>query len=196
MLKLSVSVCSFCLLMATVLADLQVVVPDSTYAVEADGGSVGGPSTPSGEQNVPGDESRSAGADNVNADRVDITNVIRPSLSVVSATNPLATTSIQHHILPAQTIPLPLTISTRPGLRTVIAPETITIHEPTVAKVGEVVHKIPTAVSHQSQTVVHKHADIVTPIVAPAVRTISSQVVRAYHTPLVYAAQVPVVVQS
>ncbi|XP_037938950.1 keratin, type II cytoskeletal 1-like [Teleopsis dalmanni] len=95
--------------------------------------------------------------------------------------------SIRHHILPAQAIPLPLTISTRPGLRTVIAPETITIQQAGIAKVGEVVQKIPTAVSHQSQTIVHKHADVVTPIVAPAVRTITSQVVKTYHTPLVYA---------
>ncbi|XP_036337794.1 retinin [Rhagoletis pomonella] len=109
-----------------------------------------------------------------------------PSSSSSSAT-------IQHHILPAETIPLPITISTRPGLRTVIAPETITIRESTLAKVGEVVQKIPTAVSHQSQTVVHKHARVVTPIVAPAVRTITSQVLRAYHTPLILAPQTSVV---
>ncbi|TMW47843.1 hypothetical protein DOY81_007077 [Sarcophaga bullata] len=98
--------------------------------------------------------------------------------------------TIQHRILPAESIPLPITISTRPGLRTVIAPETLTVQQPGIAKVGEVVQQIPTAVSHQRQTVVHNHARVVTPIVAPAVRTLSSQIVRAYHTPLVYAPHV------
>ncbi|KAI8120137.1 hypothetical protein FF38_09542 [Lucilia cuprina] len=111
--------------------------------------------------------------------------------SSLSSSSPLAsarsTTTIQHRILPAESIPLPITISTRPGLRTVIAPETITIQQPGIAKVGEVVQQIPTAVSHQRQTVVHNHARVVTPIVAPAVRTVTSQIVRAYHTPLVYA---------
>ncbi|XP_065361758.1 retinin [Calliphora vicina] len=101
-----------------------------------------------------------------------------------------STATIQHRILPAESIPLPITISTRPGLRTVIAPETITIQQPSIAKVGEVVQQIPTAVSHQRQTVVHNHARVVTPIVAPAVRTVTSQIVRAYHTPLVYAPHV------
>ncbi|XP_005182648.1 mucin-7 [Musca domestica] len=125
----------------------------------------------------------------------------RPSVLVsssttaqASASSPLvsarSSTTIQHRILPAETIPLPITISQRPGLRTVIAPETITIQQPIIARVGEVVQQIPTAVSHQRQTVVHKHARVVTPIVAPAVRTLTSQIVRAYHTPLVYAPQV------
>ncbi|KAI8041468.1 retinin [Drosophila gunungcola] len=68
-------------------------------------------------------------------------------------------------------VPLPLILATRNGLRTVL-----TIQEPTVAKVGEVVQHVPTAISHQSQTVVHDHRRLVTPIVAPAVRT--TQVVR------------------
>ncbi|KAM7356301.1 retinin [Cochliomyia hominivorax] len=111
-----------------------------------------------------------------------------------SSSSPVASArssaTIQHRILPAESIPLPITISTRPGLRTVIAPETITIQQPGIAKVGEVVQQIPTAVSHQRQTVVHNHARVVTPIVAPAVRTVTSQIVRAYHTPLVYAPHV------
>ncbi|KAH8295633.1 hypothetical protein KR018_000659 [Drosophila ironensis] len=68
-------------------------------------------------------------------------------------------------------VPLPLIVAARNGLRTVL-----TIQEPAVAKVGEVVQHVPTAVSHQSQTVVHDHRRLVTPIVAPAVRT--TQVVR------------------
>lgn len=117
------------------------------------------------------------------------------SSATASANTPLARSSatVQHRILPAETIPLPITISTRPGVRTVIAPETITIQQPTIAKVGEVVQHIPSAVSHQRQTVVHKHARVVTPIVAPAVRTVTSQIVRAYHTPLVFAPQNPTI---
>ncbi|XP_017098274.2 retinin isoform X1 [Drosophila bipectinata] len=68
-------------------------------------------------------------------------------------------------------VPLPLIVAARNGLRTVL-----TIQEPAVAKVGEVVQHVPTAVSHQSQTVVHDHRRLVTPIVAPAVRT--TQVIR------------------
>ncbi|XP_043648529.1 retinin [Drosophila teissieri] len=68
-------------------------------------------------------------------------------------------------------VPLPLILAARNGLRTVL-----TIQEPAVAKVGEVVQHVPTAVSHQSQTVVHDHRRLVTPIVAPAVRT--TQVIR------------------
>ncbi|XP_017036084.1 retinin [Drosophila kikkawai] len=75
-------------------------------------------------------------------------------------------------------VPLPLILAARNGLRTVL-----TIQEPAVAKVGEVVQHVPTAVSHQSQTVVHDHKRLVTPIVAPAVRT--TQVVRQ-QPPLVW----------
>ncbi|XP_075161083.1 retinin [Haematobia irritans] len=129
----------------------------------------------------------------------------RPSVFVSSSTSAQASASssgyspsasarssatIQHRVLPAESLPLPITISQRPGLRTVIAPETLTYQQPALARVGEVVQQIPTAVSHQRQTVVHKHARVVTPVVAPAVRTVTSQVLRAYHTPLVYSPQV------
>ncbi|XP_022229250.2 retinin [Drosophila obscura] len=63
-------------------------------------------------------------------------------------------------------VPLPLIVAARSGLRTVL-----TIQEPAVAKVGEVVQHVPSAVSHQSQTIVHDHRRLVTPILAPAVRT-------------------------
>lgn len=75
-------------------------------------------------------------------------------------------------------VPLPLILASRPGLRTVF-----TIQEPTLAKVGNIVEHVPTAISHQSQTVVHDHRRLVTPIVAPAVRT--TQLVRQ-HPPLVW----------
>jgi len=75
-------------------------------------------------------------------------------------------------------VPLPLIVASRPGLRTVL-----TIQEPALAKVGNIVEHVPTAISHQSQTVVHDHRRLVTPIVAPAVRT--TQLVRQ-HPPLVW----------
>uniref|UniRef100_A0A1A9UJ32 DUF243 domain-containing protein n=1 Tax=Glossina austeni TaxID=7395 RepID=A0A1A9UJ32_GLOAU len=107
-----------------------------------------------------------------------------PSASRTSAT-------VQHRFLPPETVPLSLHVASRPGLRTVLVPETYTVQHPTVHKVGEVVQDIPTAVSHQRQTVVHKHARVVTPVVAPGVRTLTSHVVRAYHTPLVFGSQNP-----
>ncbi|KAH8302612.1 hypothetical protein KR044_008895, partial [Drosophila immigrans] len=75
-------------------------------------------------------------------------------------------------------VPLPLIVAARPGLRTVL-----TIREPTLANVGNIVEHVPTAISHQSQTVVHDHRRLVTPIVAPAVRT--TQLVRQ-QPPLVW----------
>ncbi|XP_064541784.1 retinin-like [Drosophila montana] len=75
-------------------------------------------------------------------------------------------------------VPLPLIVAARSGLRSVL-----TIQEPTLAKVGELVEHVPTAVSHQSQTVVHEHQRLVTPIVSPAVRT--TQLVRQQQ-PLVW----------
>ncbi|XP_062133629.1 retinin [Drosophila sulfurigaster albostrigata] len=75
-------------------------------------------------------------------------------------------------------VPLPLIVAARPGLRTVL-----TIREPALANVGNIVEHVPTAISHQSQTVVHDHRRLVTPIVAPAVRT--TQLVRQ-QPPLVW----------
>ncbi|CAD7013985.1 retinin [Ceratitis capitata] len=59
------------------------------------------------------------------------------------------------------------------------------IHEPTLAKVGDLVHSVPTAVSHQSSTIVHNRANIVTPIVTPALKTHITPLVSSYVSPLV-----------
>ncbi|XP_036330734.1 uncharacterized protein LOC118742628 [Rhagoletis pomonella] len=59
------------------------------------------------------------------------------------------------------------------------------IHEPTLAKVGDLVHSVPTAVSHQSSTIVHNRANVVTPIVAPAVKTHVTPVISSYLSPVV-----------
>ncbi|XP_037938947.1 cuticle protein 19.8-like [Teleopsis dalmanni] len=64
--------------------------------------------------------------------------------------------------------------SARPGF---VADSAIVETEAVVAKVGEVVHSVPSAVSHQSQTVVHGQTHVVSDIVAPAVaevRTIAA----------------------
>ncbi|XP_065361045.1 retinin-like [Calliphora vicina] len=45
------------------------------------------------------------------------------------------------------------------------------VHEPTLAKVGHVVHSSPSAVSHQSITQVHGKTSIVHPVLAPVVKT-------------------------
>ncbi|EDW99928.1 cuticle protein LPCP-23-like [Drosophila yakuba] len=61
---------------------------------------------------------------------------------------------------------------------------TTIVQEPVLAKVGAVVKSVPTAVSHQSQSVVHSHAHVVEDVVAPVVKS----------TPVVsYAAAAPVV---
>jgi hypothetical protein len=52
----------------------------------------------------------------------------------------------------------------------VISPVSYAVHEtPVIAKVGEIVENVPTAVSHQSSTVVHSRAAVSTPVVAPVV---------------------------
>ncbi|XP_055845229.1 cuticle protein 19.8 [Episyrphus balteatus] len=77
-----------------------------------------------------------------------------------------------------------------PLLKTAIVhePASIEVHEPTIAKVGDIVESVPTAVSHQSSTIVHSRANQITPIVAPAVRTYSTPIVKTYAAPIVESA--------
>ncbi|XP_054733621.1 retinin-like [Anastrepha obliqua] len=62
------------------------------------------------------------------------------------------------------------------------APATV-IHEPVLAKVGAVVKSYPTAVSHQSSSIVHSSAIAVEPILAPVVKT-------TYTAPVLHAAPI------
>ncbi|KAL5292028.1 hypothetical protein ACFFRR_011048 [Megaselia abdita] len=62
---------------------------------------------------------------------------------------------------------------------------TVEIKEPTITKVGDLVRSVPTAVSHQSSTIVHNKADFVEPILAHGVRTYQQPIVKTYSTPVV-----------
>ncbi|EDW73617.1 uncharacterized protein Dwil_GK16556 [Drosophila willistoni] len=94
-------------------------------------------------------------------------------------------------------------VAARPGLYesslvyAAPAAHTTIVQEPVLAKVGAVVKSIPTAVSHQSQSVVHSSAHVVQDVVAPVVK---STPVVTYAAPAVapvvhatYAAAAPVV---
>ncbi|XP_067634133.1 uncharacterized protein [Eurosta solidaginis] len=69
--------------------------------------------------------------------------------------------------------------STQINLAPTLHATTIT-HEPTLTKVGDLVRSVPTAVSHQSSTIIHDRANVVTPIVAPAIKTHITPVISAY----------------
>lgn len=62
---------------------------------------------------------------------------------------------------------------------------TVEIKEPTITKVGDLVRSVPTAVSHQSSTIVHNKADFVEPILAHGVRTYQQPIVKTYSTPII-----------
>ncbi|XP_011186155.1 uncharacterized protein LOC105214425 [Zeugodacus cucurbitae] len=71
----------------------------------------------------------------------------------------------------------------------VAEPTHVEVHEPALAKVGELVESVPTAVSHQSSTVVHSKAQRITPIVTPAVRSYAAPAIQTFapflqHAPL------------
>ncbi|XP_055913885.1 cuticle protein LPCP-23-like [Eupeodes corollae] len=59
------------------------------------------------------------------------------------------------------------------------------VQEHSLAKVGAIVKSIPTAVSHQSSTVVHNSAHVVQPIVAPVVKTYAAAPI--HSAPLVHS---------
>ncbi|XP_058066773.1 cuticle protein-like [Anopheles bellator] len=69
------------------------------------------------------------------------------------------------------------------------------IEEPTVAHVGSIIKTIPTAVSHQSSTVVHNSAKFTEPIYAPAVKQtlISTPIAKTTYiaAPAAYAYAAP-----
>ena len=64
--------------------------------------------------------------------------------------------------------------------------EYVKYEQPIVTKVGAVVQSIPTAVSHQSQSVVHSQAHVVQPILAHGVKTYVTPVVKTYAAAPVY----------
>ncbi|GAB0100762.1 hypothetical protein DMENIID0001_168480 [Sergentomyia squamirostris] len=78
-----------------------------------------------------------------------------------------------------------------------VEPQVHVVDTPVVKKVADVVESIPTAVSHQSQTIVHNHEHIVRPILAHGVeKTVveGAPLVKTYHhdtiVPKAYTAHV------
>jgi Drosophila Retinin like protein len=94
--------------------------------------------------------------------------------------------------------PATKTIVYEPELKAYHGLESVVVDTPTVAHVGSVRTSIPTAVSHQSSTIVHSKADIVEPILAhgiaksvistPVTKFVSEPVARTYIQPTLYAA--------
>jgi Drosophila Retinin like protein len=94
--------------------------------------------------------------------------------------------------------PATKTIVYQPELKAYHGLESVVVDTPTVAHVGSVRTSIPTAVSHQSSTIVHSKADIVEPILAhgitksvistPVTKLIAEPVAKTYIQPTLYAA--------
>nr|XP_014095188.1 uncharacterized protein LOC106621029 [Bactrocera oleae] len=74
------------------------------------------------------------------------------------------------------------------------------IAQPVVAKVGAVVHSVPSATSHQSIIQVHNNAHIVTPVVKTLTPVVHAAavvpVVKTYSAPVIHAAPVVPVVKT
>ncbi|XP_067612731.1 uncharacterized protein [Eurosta solidaginis] len=62
----------------------------------------------------------------------------------------------------------------------VAQPTHVVVHEPILAKVGDVIETVPTAVSHQSSTIVHGKAQRLTPLVTPVVRSYKAPALRTF----------------
>lgn len=94
-----------------------------------------------------------------------------PALASVHTTIPL--TTYRKEIHPGSTY-------------TEVQPQVKVVEQPYVTKIGDHVHSVPSAVSHQSSTIVHSHANIVTPILAKGVSqhvVPAAPIVRTYQTP-------------
>lgn len=71
--------------------------------------------------------------------------------------------------------------------KTVIKPEYTVVEQPTVQHVGNIVKSYPSAVSHQSSSVVHSHGHVVEPILAHGVSKtiVSTPIVEKHITPVI-----------
>ncbi|XP_036337381.1 pupal cuticle protein G1A-like [Rhagoletis pomonella] len=90
-------------------------------------------------------------------------------------------------------------IASHPVVYSAAPAATVAVHEPVLTKVGSVVKSIPTAVSHQSQSVVHSSAHYVQPIVAPVIKTsyvAAAPVVHTYSAPIVKTIAAPVILKA
>lgn len=71
----------------------------------------------------------------------------------------------------------------------------VAVHEPAYAQVGSVVKSVPSAVSHQSQSVVHSSAHVVEDVLAPAVKS-TSYTTKSLVAPVVETYAAPAYVKT